>query len=127
MKIPILKKKVLLKDKIEFYSTHLKIINCFYPEEISKTEIKILANFMSLDKTVVHDDRFNTLARKMVKEALEISSASLSNHLSALVKKKIISKNEITGRLKIHPNLFPGDKIQQYQLAIGYDNSKRDS
>jgi len=116
--MPIIQ-KTLQKSGKEYYKTHLNIINEFIPTRLTEKEIDVLACFMSLEPSIIEEDMFNTLARKMVKEQLDnLSAASLSNHLRSLIDKGYLIKNEITNRLKIIDNLFPHDTMQGYQFKL---------
>jgi hypothetical protein len=72
-----------------------------------------------LDKSVIEEDMFNTLARKQVKAKLDnMSAGGLGNHLKSLITKKHLAKNEITGRITVNPAIIPGEPIQGYQIKL---------
>ena len=91
--------KTIRLSKEDYYKIHLNIINTLLPEQsrMVNKEIGVLATFMSLDKSIIEEDMFNTLARKQVKAKLNLSAGGLGNHLKSLIEKKHLSKNEITG------------------------------
>ena len=111
--------KTLTLSNEEYYITHLNIVNNFFPVKMSETEIKILSLFMSLEHSIIEEDMFNTLARKLVKAKLSnMSSSSLSNHLKSLHKKGFINKHEITNKLSIVDYLFPEELMQGYRFKL---------
>ena len=106
---------------IDYYTTHLNILNCFLETKLSDKEVEVLANFMNLDKNITGNDMFNTYARRLAKDSMkEMSAASLSNHIKTLKEKKYIEKDSV-GRLKIVNYLFPEETFQGYQLKIQKD------
>ncbi len=113
--------KVLKVEKEKFYRLHLELVNALLEEDYKMVnkEIEVLVAFMSLEKNIIEEDMFNTLARKQVKEKLgNMTAAALSNHLKTLQDKGHISKNEITNRLTLNKHLIPGEPSQGYQIKI---------
>lgn len=103
-------------NNFEYYKKHLSIISCLLPTKLTIKEIEVLSAFMSLDKGIIKDDMFNMLSRKLVKQKLGLSSASLSNYLRILLQKKVIDNKG--GILVMKSFLIPGDKNQGYQIKI---------
>lgn len=117
--------KTLRADKEEFYKMHLNIINTLVSDEdkMANKEIEVLAAFMSLDKALIEEDMFNTLARKQVKAKLNnMSAGGLGNHLKSLILKKHLVKNEITGRIIINPHIVPEEPLQGFQIKLIQEN-----
>lgn len=120
-------KKVVRLDKIDYYETHLSLVNCLLPIKAKMTpmEIKVLANFMGLEGSITQY-RFGSSAKRIVKENLHISSAGLSNYMSSLTEKKIFIKdnNDI---ISIYPILIPEDNEQLYMFKLIKTNSNADT
>lgn len=104
-------KKVLKLGTIEYYNTHLQIINPLLPIQLTPKEIEILANFMSFEGTIAHD-RFGTTAKKIVKDRMELSNAGISNYMKSLKDKGFITNNTIV------PILFPENGEQLYYFKL---------
>lgn len=113
----IIQKSYKVKND-DYYKLHLTIINAVLPVKLTDKEIKVLASFMSLEKSLIKEDNFNSVARKQVKDKLGLSPGGLSNHLKSMINKGFLSKNEITKRITIKEFLLPEDKIQGYQFKI---------
>ena len=112
-------RKTLKVDKDNFYKMHLNIVNSLMDNALTGTEIEVLATFMSLDKSIIEEDMFNTLARKQVKEKLGgMSAGGLGNHLKSMITKEFLIKNEITNRITVVPALIPVDDSQGYQIKL---------
>lgn len=116
----IIQKGLKLKP-VEYYRTHLGIINALLVPTLTNKEIEVLAEFLALDKSLIAIDVFNTYARKQVRHNLELSAASLSNHISSLISKKYLSRDKITGILEVSPLILPEDDWQGYQFKIVKD------
>lgn len=110
--------QVLNLDKNNYYIKHLTIVSCLLPTNLTQKEIEVLANFMSLDKSLIEEDMFNTLARKKVMKELNLQPGGLGNHLSSMIDKKVLVKNEITKRISIRDFLIPKEPSQGYQIKI---------
>jgi DNA-binding MarR family transcriptional regulator len=107
--------KTLKLDKIEYYVTHLSIINCVLPTKLTPKEIEVLAWFMSFDGDIARD-RFGTTAKKIVRESLNISHQGLSNYMKSLSDKKFLL--EQNGNTSILPLLHPDKNEQTYFLKL---------
>lgn len=107
--------KAIKLNKLDYYKTHLSIINPVLPVKMTPREIDILASFMILEGSIALD-RFGTTAKKMVMETLAIKPSNLSNFMKDLKEKGFIK--EINGKLEIWPLLFPEKDKQQYQFRI---------
>jgi DNA-binding MarR family transcriptional regulator len=112
-------RKVLNLEGSYYYHKHLQILNVFLPVSLTNREIDILSEFLSLDPSIIEDDRFNTLARKRVKKKLDISNANLSNNLNSMVKKGYLKRSTVTGKLTINPLVLPqkGEQIYMFKLT----------
>lgn len=111
-------KRFLKKKGGDYYSKHLSIVSTLLPTNLTSKEIEVLGTFMSLDKSIIEDDMFNSVARKKVMDKLNLSPAGLSNHLKSVVKKKVVEKNEITGKLKMRDILIPNGDKQGYKIIL---------
>lgn len=110
--------KGLVLSKEEYYVKHLSIINPMLPQQLNKKEIEVLAAFLALDKAVVEDDYFNTLARKKVRVQLNLKPGGLSNYLRTMIEKGFLEKSDITSRITIQPYLIPNLTAQGYMFKI---------
>ena len=120
------KKHLKLSNKT-FFKIHVEMLNVLLPSsmKLSKPELDIISTFLSLDEAIIKDDMFNTLARKQVKEELNMSSAALSNHLRTLIEdKKILNKHEITGRITLADFMKPTGNKLEYQFVIENEDRK---
>ncbi len=104
-------KKTMSLSRLEYFSTHLRIINPLLPVTLTPKEIELLANFMSLDG-IIASDRFGTTAKKIIKERMKIKAAGISNYMKSLKNKGFIINNEIL------PILFPNGHEQTYQFKL---------
>jgi hypothetical protein len=107
--------KQLELDKNKYYETHLSLINCILPVQMTPMEIKLLARFMSFTGDMA-EERFGTTARKIVKESLDIKPAGMSNYLRGLKTKGFIY--EVNDKFTILPILFPKQNIQEYMFKL---------
>lgn len=110
--------RVLKLERRSYFEKHLTIVNSLLPIGLTDKEIQVLSVFMSLDKSLIEDDMFNTLARKKVRETLTLSPGGLGNHLKSMIKKTVIDKHAITNKLTVKAYLIPEDKVQGYQIKI---------
>ena len=109
-------RKVKRLSTLEYYSTHLKLINPLLPVQITPKEIEILAHFMSFNGSISFD-RFGTTARALVKQRMKITTAGVSNYMRSLKDKGFITGNDIL------PILFPENGEQLYQIKlVNYDS-----
>ena len=104
-------RKTLKLDTLEYYTTHLKLINPLLPIQLTPKEIEILANFMSFNGTIAQD-RFGTTARKIVEGRMNLSTAGVSNYMKSLKDKGFVGGNVIL------PILFPDNGEQLYQFKL---------
>lgn len=104
-------RKVRKLPTLEYYITHLQIINPILPVNLTPKEIELLANFMSFNGDI-SNDRFGTTARGLVKGKMNITTAGVSNYLRSLKNKGFIISD------KILPILFPDKDEQAYQFKL---------
>lgn len=107
--------KTLRLEQKEYYSTHLSIINCLLPVRITTKEIEVLTLFMCLYGVYEHD-RFGTTAKKIIREALNLSHQSLYNYIASLTKKKMLFID--TKGIHILPILQPDPQQQSYMIKL---------
>lgn len=110
--------KTLHLSKMDYYTTHLFLINAMLPIKLTTKEIEVLALFMSFDGDLAKD-RFGTTAKKLVRENMnpKISHAGLSNYISSLENKKIIQKNK-EGKFEIRSLFNTNSEEQIYQFKL---------
>ena len=106
----------------DYYITHLKIVNNFFPIELTKKEIDVLGAFMSFEGERAKYDRFHSFYRKIVKKNLAMGSSSLSNHIRELLNKGVIKEDE-QGVYHINKILFPDTEEQCYQFILRKDKN----
>lgn len=116
--------ETLRLSSVEYNKKHLEIISSLLPTNLTATEIKVLACFMALDKSIIEEDMFNTYARKVVREKLGLSHGGLGNHLKSMIEKFVLDKNKITGKITMKDFLIPQDRVQGYQIKIIKDEEK---
>lgn len=102
----------------DYYKLHLSIINTILPVKLTEKEIDVLGKFMSLEKSLIEDEYFNSVTRKKVMDELNLKPGGLSNHLKSMIDKGFLSKNKITKKITIKPFLLPEEKTQGYQIKI---------
>jgi len=115
-------RKSLILPTMEYYVTHLSIINTIIPSNLRITprEIDVLAAFLALPVSV----RFTTIGRKQIRDRLLLSQSSLSNHIKALIAKKFIvsAPEDDTTTIDIAANIVP-TPTQEYHIRITHDAS----
>lgn len=102
--------------KLEYYKTHLRIINALFPVNITDKEIEILASFLSLSPEITKDNMFNSFARKQIIESLSLTNGGMSNHIKNMKNKGFIKRTDDS--LFIVPALLPDSLCQGYNLKI---------
>jgi len=102
----------------QYYEKHLSIISPMLPEPFTHKEITVLAAFMALPESVTEDDKFNSLARKKVRQQLSLSAGGLSNYLGSMIKKGFLTKSEISKKIKIKEYLVPEEDFQGYMFKL---------
>src|SRR4051812_19549569 len=94
-------RKLLELDKLNYLKVHLSFINCLLPNKMTPMEISVLAAFMTFDGELIEQMRFTTPYRKLVMKMLNLTPASLSNHIGNLEDKNFI--RPIDGSYRIWP------------------------
>lgn len=102
----------------KYYILHLEIINAVLPVKLTDKELEVLAAFMAIDKNIIEDGYFNSIARKKVMKKLNLKPGGLSNHLSEMIKKGFLIKNKVTNFITIKEFLLPEENEQGYQFKI---------
>ena len=113
--------QVIKVEDRKYYEKHLSIVGVLLPTNLTKTEISVLACFMSLDKKIIEEDMFNPVSRKEVMKRLNLSPGGLSNHIGSMIDKKVLEQSEITKRIKIKEFLLPENNHQGYQIKLVKD------
>lgn len=115
-------RKNLTLPTMEYYITHLSIINTVIPQRLRITprEIDVLASFL----TIPTSSRFTSHGRKTVRDMLSLSQSSLSNHIKSLISKKFIlsSPDDDTTPIDVASNIIP-TPTQEYHIKITHDAS----
>lgn len=108
-------RKALSLSKIEFFTTHLSLINCLLPVKMTNKEVELLANFMLLEGDIA-EYRFGPTAKKVVMKALNISPSGMSNYIKSLTEKGfLIEKGDI---MTIWEILEPNREEQIYMFKL---------
>lgn len=108
--------KTLKLNRLEYYITHLKIINSIVAFELTDKEIHILSHFLSMEGDI-RNDLFGTTSRKLVREQCNITLSGLTNYLNSLqIKKCVIRDND--NRLRLHPILNIDSTEHTYTLKL---------
>lgn len=110
-----LRKKLEL-NKLDYYKTHLSLINPLLPVKMTPKEVEVLAGFMSLEGDIAKY-RFSKTGRKIIMEQLELSPSGLSNYLGTLEEKEFIRKIDSNNYI-IWPLLIPEKDEQLYIFKI---------
>jgi len=99
-------KKYVAKSRYEYYRYCVRVLNAMIPEDnqIEGKEIDILALVLSFEGDINIYNRFNTVARKEIRERLKLSSGGLTNYIKSLKGKGILVLNK-AGLLDINPVL----------------------
>jgi hypothetical protein len=118
MSMPEIKKRLIL-DKLDYYETHLSLINCLLPVKMTPTEIKVLAAFMSLEGDVAKY-RFGTTGRKIVMNNLGLKSSGLSNYIKTMTEKGFLT--EVADTFEIWAILHPQPDFQEYKFRLDNKN-----
>lgn len=119
----ILTKKQLLSSS-RYYETHMKIVNIVLQLNLEPKELQVLAAFMSLDKKILEGDVINSFSRKKVREQLEMSPASVTNHLRSLISKGMIIKDDFSGRYYFNEAIIAEDNKQKYNIILMKDENQ---
>lgn len=108
-------KKRLQLDKLNYYKTHLSIVNCVLPVKMTPMELTVLAAFMALEGDIALL-RFGPTAKKIVMKQLELSPSGMSNYMNFLTEKGFLVKEGDV--ISIRPILIPEPNEQQYLFKI---------
>jgi len=113
-------RKVMTLETVPYYIQHLNIVNSMFPIKLVNKEIEVLAHFLALDSALVGDDRFNTEARKRVRQQFSpiLSAGGLGNYLRTMIEKRFLIKSEVTGKIKINPLVIPNTDEQIYLFKL---------
>lgn len=107
--------KAVFLEQLEYYSTHISLINCVLPTKLKPKEIEVLSYFMSF-KEDPDNERFSSHNRRIVRKRLNLSPGGLSNYINSLRDKKFL-----TGKgknVKVLPVLLPDNKEQAYMFKL---------
>ena len=113
----IIQKSIVISEDLDYYSTHLDIINPFIPQKLTEKEREVLAMFMSFTGELAEKDRFGTTFRKVVMQKLNLKPGGLSNYIRIFKDKEVVDE-ELDGTLHIKNYLFPETEEQFYQFKI---------
>lgn len=108
--------KVAKLNKVDYYATHLAIINAFLPVKLTQREIEVISRVMSFEGEM-SQDKFGTSARKILKNDLNMSDGGLGNFLRSMRDKGVIRENG-GGKLDIHPILKNNPTEQVYNFKL---------
>lgn len=109
-------RKVVRLSKLDYYKTHLSLINCLLPILMTPKEIEVIAAFMGLEGDIA-EYRFGKTGKKIIMSQLSISPSGLSNYLGDLTEKGFLRKVS-HDNYTILPVLIPADKEQLYIFKL---------
>lgn len=112
----IIQKGIVLEGE-QYYHKHLEIINPFLPVQLTKTEIKVLAMFMSFEGEIADNDRFGTSSRKVAREKLGISNSGITDYFKAFISKNVVYER-LDGKLELADFIKAENPHQFYQFKI---------
>ena len=110
-------------SSIDYYKTHLRLVNAVFPVGITEREIDIIAHFLSLPKDITKDDMFSATARKRVIDILKLTPGGMSNHIKNMKKKGYLKREGDC--LVVVPALVPDGICQGYNFKLkmrSYEN-----
>lgn len=110
--------KIKTVERNEYMYWHLRIMMSMLPSMLTETELKVLAEFMSLEGEEFESDRFSSVCRRMVQERLGITQPSMSNYLKQLEAKGYIQRTEVLRKRFVPEFLFPENDMQGYQFKL---------
>lgn len=113
----IIQKSIVISEDLDYYSTHLDIINPFIPQKLTEKEREVLAMFMSFTGELAEKDRFGTTFRKAAMQKLNLKPGGLSNYIRIFKDKEVVDE-ELDGTFHIKNYLFPETEEQFYQFKI---------
>lgn len=84
-------------NKYEFQKRYLTVLNCILPDNkyLSRNEINLLSVVLSLDEPMHVHNRFNTTARKIIRNKLKFTLSTITNTMKSLKDKGAIYINEL--------------------------------
>jgi hypothetical protein len=100
--------------KLEYFKTHLQILNPFLPVQLTPKRLEVLAAFMASEES----ERFGTTSRKLVRKQLGLTHGGLGNYLTYFKEEKFIYIPEGKEDYEIREWLFPAKDTQGYQFKI---------
>jgi hypothetical protein len=108
-------KKLLKLGRLDYYETHLSLINCVLPVKLTPMEITVLAAFMSLEGDIA-EYRFGPSAKKLIMNRLNLKPSGLSNYLKQLKDKEALTERGDV--IHILPILHPEKDQQDYMFRL---------
>ena len=109
----IIRKELKLKG-VEFYYTHLGIINFLLPIKLTNMEIRVLSRLLHFRTDTHLQEEYKDKFRKYIRESLGLSSASLYNYFSSMYKKGAITDLKT---VEVNILLIP-QNTQEYYFRI---------
>ena len=108
--------KTLKLNRLDYYITHLKIINSIVSFELTDKEINVLAHFLSMEGDI-RKDLFGSTSRKLVREQCNITLSGLTNYLNSLQVKRCVIRDEL-GNLRLHALIDINSTTHTYNLTL---------
>lgn len=109
-------RKQVRLSKLDYYKTHLSLINCLLPIQMTPKEIEVVAGFMGLEGDIAQY-RFGKTGRKIIMDQLKLSPSGLSNYLLSLTKKGFLTELPKSD-YSILSFLIPEDEEQLYLFKL---------
>lgn len=123
----MVKKRQYLKG-VEYYKAHLVLLSSLIPEKarLTLSETEVLAAFMEVYNGLFDKAHITLETRAKVKALLNMSSASLSQHITSMRAKGYIVLNKVPRKtFNIKEFLIPESGKQQYMIEFIYEDSKQ--
>lgn len=117
-------KKKIITEGLDYYIQNLNLINTLLGIGMTEKEIAIVAHFLNLPYNVKLEGFLDTYSKKLIRENLNLSNAGLSNYIKNLTMKKVLDRDEETGRVSINPQVIPEEGWQGYQIKIENSESR---
>jgi len=107
-------RKELEIEGSDFYLTHLKLINALLPVELTNKEMLVLSRLLYFNFTESLIKKYKGNYRKYIRNILNLSSSSLFNYLSKMIKNGVIVNGD-TG--EVNQLLIP-ENTQEYYFRL---------
>lgn len=109
--------KTLNVETIQYYRTHVALVNVLSGSNLTDREIDLLAFF-------VQNGGINSESRNQAEETLGFSQSNISNYLRTLKEKGVVIKK---GKYMIAASFYPSPDKQHYTIILNENKNLPDS